>query len=177
MEELRKEEVKKEIKISYDIDGLMELVKPFKISTDDVEQYDKKRKNDAFCIFVSIYRCYPKTHITVEFCKEKNQHGDIITMSDKIFRANIPGLYKYCDESIDTILKWQRGHEMILGIDKNLINMEITDIEKVNNYIIDLLDSKEIEKTVDKKDTQVINISKLKEALKDDTGKFEIPSV
>lgn len=176
MEELRKELKKENPKYNYDIDGLMELVKPYKISTDDIKVYDKNKKNEIESIFISIYRCYPKTHTTMEFCKEKNHHGDVITMSDKVFRANIPGLYRYCDESIDIILKWQRGHKLILEIDQELIRMDIHNIEKVKDYIINLMEAEAIKKTVDKGDTQIIDISNLKEMIKDGTG-IEVPGV
>lgn len=171
------EELNNEVKrFTYDIDGLMELVKPYKISTDDIKVYDKKKKNEVESIFISIYRCYPKTHTTMEFCKEKNHHGDVITMSDKIFKANIPGLYRYCDESIDIILKWQKGHKLILDIDQELIRMNIHNIEKVKDYVIDLLDSQVIKDRVDPKDTKIIDMSNLKEMIKDGTG-IEVPGV
>lgn len=171
------EELNNEVKrFTYDIDGLMELVKPYKISTDDIKEYDKKIDNRDECTFISIYRTYPKTHITMEFCKEINHHGDIITMSDKVYRSCIPGLYRYCKESIDIILKWQKGHKLILEIDQELIRMNIHNIEKVKDYVIDLLDSQVIKQKVDPKDTKIIDMSNLKEMIKDGTG-IEVPGV
>lgn len=164
-------------KFTYDIDGLMELMKPYNISTDDVYPYDKKKKNESECVFINIYRCYPKTHINMEFCKEKNHHGDVITMSDKVFRSLIPGLYRYCEETIDIILKWQRGHKLILDIDQELIRMDIHNIEKVKDYVIDLLESEVIKDKIDKNDTQVIDIANLKEMIKDGNAGFEVSNI
>jgi hypothetical protein len=171
-------EMEKEKVYCYDIDGLMRLMKPFKISTDDIEIFNEKKENRDKGLFISIYRTYPKTHMLVDLCIRKNQQGDIISISDKVYRTCMPGLYKYCDESIEILQKWQYGHNLILEIDKELIKMDVTDIEKIKNFIYELKDQKikQYEENL-KKDTETINMDKIKELIPDDSGKFEVPSV
>jgi hypothetical protein len=162
----------------YDIDGLMRLMKPFKTSTDNIEAYNKSQKNHSKARFISIYRTYPKTHILVDLCTKKNQHGDVISISDKIYRTCMPGLYKYCDDSIEILQKWQYGHNLVLEIDRELIKMDIVDIEKVKDFIYELKDKREIEnKEKEKRDTETITMEKIKELIPDASGKLEIPSV
>jgi hypothetical protein len=124
-----------EKKYFYDVDGLFQLMEPFKTSTNDIKSFDKKTNNRSACLFISIYRGYPKTQIRVDLCKEKNHQGDLISISDLIYRSSILGLYKYCNETIDIIQKWQKGHNLILKIDKELIKMDIENIEKVKELI------------------------------------------
>jgi hypothetical protein len=166
----------------YDIDGLMRLMKPFKTSTDNIEAYNEKEKNHDKARFISIYRTYPKTHILVDLCTRKNKQGDVISISDKIYRTCMPGLYTYCDESIEILQKWQYGHNLVLEIDKELIKMNVLDIEEVQDFIYDLKDKrdkeeKEKEEEKLKKDTETITMDKIKELIPDASGEFEVPSV
>lgn len=113
----------------YDIDGLMYYMKPFKVSTEDINK-------DG--IFINILRNYPNTTIKTYCCKRKNANGDIYTFSDEIFKYLIPGLYRYCPETIEIITKWLKGYQMISDIKNQLITMNEYDIGKVIIYIKEL---------------------------------------
>ena len=115
-----------EKKYCYDVDGLIRLMEPFKTTTDNIK---------SSCLFISIYRGYPKIQIRVDSCKEKNHHGDLISISNIIYRSSIPELYECCNETIEIIKNWQKGHNLILDIDKELIKMDIENIKKVREFI------------------------------------------
>jgi hypothetical protein len=124
-----------EKKYFYDVDGLFQLMEPFKTSTDDIKCLAEGANNRSACLFISIYRGYPKILIRVDLCKEKNHHGDLISISNIIYRSSIPGLYKYCNETETILQNWQKGHNLILDIDKELIKMDIENIKKVKELI------------------------------------------
>lgn len=124
-----------EKKYFYDVDGLIRLMEPFKTTTDNIKSFDKKANNRSACLFISIYRGYPKIQIRIDLCKEKNHHGDLISISNIIYRSSIPELYECCNETIEIIKNWQKGHNLILDIDKELIKMDIENIKKVREFI------------------------------------------
>jgi hypothetical protein len=110
----------------YDIENLINKMIYFKESTNNIKMGSP---------FISIYRTYPITKITVEMVKHKTVNGDIITMSDNIYKANISCIYKYNEETINIILDWQEGYNLISDINKKLILMSISDIKQINKII------------------------------------------
>jgi len=110
----------------YNIKGLLKLMRPYSSSTKDIKTNE---------VFISISQTYPKTIIKVEYCKDRGVRGDLYTMSDNIYRQNIPGIYKYCPESIEVIQLWQKGYNMIIDIDRELVEMDIKDIENIKKHV------------------------------------------
>lgn len=119
----------------YDINGLIYLMKPFRTTT------DKITKND---IFISIVKMYPETRIKVEYCKDKGIKGDLYTLSDNIYRPGIRGLYLYNESTIEVIQKWQKGFNMIIDINNELIEMDMNDIIDIKKHIMGMKNLKNI---------------------------------
>ena len=57
--------------------------------------------------------------------------------------------------------------------------MDMLSIEKVSEFVNNIIDSQTIENHVNNNDTEVINITKLKEMIKDGgkSGKIEVPNI
>ena len=130
----------------YGIDNLIDYMRPHKTDIQKIQaitfimkdeetvfsEYTKQYIKDS--IFISILIGYPETRITREICLSKDKLGGVRTYTNQIFR---PGsmVYKYNEETIEIVSKWNYGRNMIDLIQKDLKNLNIQEIECVKAYI------------------------------------------
>lgn len=118
-------------------------MKPFRLTTEKITKDD---------VFISISKMYPETRIKVEYCKDKGIKGDLYTLSDNIYMPGSRGLYGYNNDTIEIIKGWLKGFNMIIDINKELVEMDMNDIIDIKKHIMGMKNLKNIKEGVKKND-------------------------
>lgn len=111
--------------MKYNLESLISKLEPYKTSVKQLDVGD---------VFIHIIIGTPKSHINLEYIKLKNKYGDAITISDKAI-TGFTIIYKYCEQTIDIVQNWNKGHNFIKNINENLIHLNLLNLAEVDNHI------------------------------------------